>query len=76
LIEDEPQFNTNIFINLPRPLPRRGVPGGFQGDAQAFYWVITFSNMYLAQILLPLGEAGRGSYFLASIAWQAVMATM
>ena len=52
------------------------MPGGFQGDAQAFYWVITFFNMYLAQILLPLGEAGRGSYFLASIAWQAVMATM
>ena len=53
------------------------MPGGFQGDAQAFYWVITFFKyVFCPQILLPLGEAGRGSYFLASIAWQAVMATM
>jgi hypothetical protein len=45
-------------MNLPQPLPRRGVPDGFQGDNQASYVVNTL--LHFPQALLPFGEVGRG----------------
>ena len=50
--------NFACHMNLPQPLPRRGVPDGFQGDNQASYVVNTL--LHFPQALLPFGEVGRG----------------